>query len=111
PEYLSRCEAGEKVMASNAEKMLRLNVLLEPFYMIKASEEAAGDLKYTFERLLSQMAEIRRVVQEMKIVTAADVAEAIVYRFCRKKRPALATGSELAPANDDDDGCEWLKVA
>ena len=92
-------------MASNAEKVLRLIVLLEPFYMLeKAAEEVSADDRKFAERLLSSMSKISKVIHEMKIIPAHEIQEEFIYYFTRKKR-----GLKFDPANDDDG--EWLAEA
>jgi DNA-binding transcriptional regulator YiaG len=104
-EYLSRCEAGDKTMASNVEKMLRLVVLLEIYYVLEKATEIAPDaIKRSLRRLQKGMEDVREVIRSMRIIPAASADTPSIYRFQRRSE------TEVHAANDDDH-CEWLKVA
>ena len=108
PEYLSRCEAGTKVMAGNVEKMLRLTILLEIFYVLdKATERNCSQALRA--RVKAGMSIMRHLVREMKIKPVSDANSVTTYSFTRRRVDLSNEGGTVFFANDDD--CGWLEAA
>ena len=84
PEHLSRCEAGERVLSTGAEKCLRISVLMDKLTitdkMNKVCEknEKAADLLIKLKKALS---EIEGILSDMPITSAHDIEDELVFHF------------------------------
>lgn len=108
PEYLSRCEAGTKVLAGNVEKMLRLTILLEIFYVLdKATERNCSQVVRA--RVKAGMTIMRHIVREMRIMPVSDADSVKTYFFTRKRVDLASDSGTIFFANDDD--CGWSEAA
>lgn len=105
PEHLSRCEAGDKILSPNSEKVLRSLVLLEAVYVLKKAVDDSTQERPKLQKNISKLLDaLNEVVSRLKIVPVQEAGDDLVLHFVREN------ASEYQPANDDS-GPEWLDQA
>jgi len=108
PEHLSRCEAGDKILSPNSEKVLRSLVIFEAVYVLqKALEDFEGN-KAKIQAEVSKLLERLKVVMEgLKIQPVHSADKEVIFYFKRVPHSASQV------ANDDlhSDPPEWLDEA
>lgn len=106
PEHLSRCEAGDKTLSSNSEKVLRSLVLLEAVYVLrKALEDTGVNSKRLGDKLTKLLDSLQDIVSDLKISPLHVAGEQLELHF----RRVQTSQEQLEPANDDP--LEWLDEA
>jgi DNA-binding transcriptional regulator YiaG len=110
PEHISRCEAGDKVLSPNSEKVLRSLILLEAVFVLQKAVEDSEIEKTSLLKKISDLLELlKEVVSGMKISPVQSAEEELVLYFRLEKK----TGSNPCHANDQAPDClpEWLDEA
>ncbi len=101
PEHLSRCEAGERVLSSGAEKCLRVAVLLNHFTLPPTDDcEVEECLQNKIESFQKTLLNVQAIINEMNIIAVSDVNDQLVLGF--KIDPSTST--DLF----DDPDADWL---
>jgi len=109
PEHMSRCEAGDKLLSPNSEKVLRTLVLFEAVYVLKkALEDSAASTTKKRAGILKKIADLidrtKEVMEGLTISPVHVAGEEVVLCF------RLASQDGVSAANDDEAEVarEWL---
>lgn len=107
PEHLSRCEACDKTLSPNSEKVLRSLVIFEAVYVLrKAIEDSDCAKDGLMEKMSKLLDDLEQIISGMKISSLHPADEELVLYFSR------VSPLTKPSANDSDDKkLEWLDKA
>lgn len=104
PEHLSRCEAGDKTLSLNSEKVLRSLVLLEAVYVLQKAVEDVGSAKTNInEKIKKLLGSLKDIVSGLKISPVHVAGEPLILHFRRVAAPQKQPANDYLP--------EWLDEA
>jgi DNA-binding transcriptional regulator YiaG len=104
-EHLSRCEAGDKTLSPNSEKVLRTLVILEAVYVLqRAVADCTGDHAGLNDKVTNLLVRLKEVVSGLKISSVHAAGEELVIYFRRVARTDV-------DAKLPDDSREWCDEA
>lgn len=109
PEYLSRCEAGAKVLSSATEKMLRLFVFVASFVkfpdeLLEGIREASESQKPSTRRAEDNLAdEFLQYFLTLKIQSVFDATDELHFELKRK----CTRDEGVSPSCDETEDGKW----